>query len=412
MRSATIKTIVLLFLLVGTILCQETKIFELKTGEKISGVVIGTDETTGGIMVQTAYGMVTIDPENLVVETVTVTMKSGDVIQGQLLLQDPDHLVVKSTLGILSVKRVDVERVDYQTDTVKAQTASTRSVAAKKFSLSAERQIDVFYDPTGYTLNRGTLYVSGLSWGFGATDEMQVTSRFVDYFWGNFNVRPKFQLFKKGNVDRESTLAIGFELNSRWWPNRYVWTEKSFTAYEISSDYPFQHTGPTKTAYYGEYNLVGSTVTLSDDLTYYSGSESIHNGYVNVDDPEWKPYYEAFVAYTLSKARGNMQGRISHTVGASIGKAEVASDLMYRVYYAAGVDIRENLIFNFEVFYDPTYVELWNRNMLYDETLSFDKPKQTGTQLHFDIGFIYAYSDFLRFGIHFQPYIAAIYMKF
>lgn len=408
--SAMIKRILLLLGLVGLTWSQEPKVFELKTGEKISGTVMGTDEITGKIMVQTPYGLITLDPENLVVETVTVTMKFGDVIQGQLLLQDQSHLVVKSSLGVLSVNRTDIERIDYQTDAPKTPIALTRSSNSNKFSAASERQIDVFYDPTGYTLSQGTLYISGLSWGFGATEKLQITSRFVDYFWGNFNARSKFQLFKTGNVDRETALAVGFEMNSRWWPNRYKWDEQTFTAYERTGYDSL--TGATRPVYYGQYNLVGSEISLTDSVFYGAGSNELWNNWVDVKDPEWKPYYEAFAAYTVSKARSNMQGRISHTIGASVGKAIVSPDLMYRVYYAAGVDIRENLIFNFEAFYDPSYVELWNRGILNDGDLFFEKPAMSGSPLHFDIGFIYAYSDFLRFGIHFQPYIVAIYMKF
>ena len=415
MRFVNIWKAIILLGMVGLIWGQEPKVFELKTGEKISGTVVGTEEATGKIMVQTAYGLVTLDPEKLVVETVTVTMRSGDIIQGQLLLQDEARVVVKSSLGVLSVNRSDVDRIEYQTGTPKAKVAANRSTRSKKFSTATERQIDVFYDPTAFTLDQGILYVSGLSWGFGATPKIQVTSRFVDYFWGNFNVRPKFQLFKTGNIDRESALAVGFDLNTRWWPNRYHWNEATFTAYEITDNSYWNHTltGETQTAYYGQYDLIGTSVSQSSDsIFYFAGSEEIYVGYVDVSEPEWKPYYEAFAAYTLSKARDNMQGRISHTVGMSISKAEVSDDFMYRVYYAAGVDVRENLIFNFEVFYDPSYVELWNRGMMAYNDLSFEKPTKPGSPLHFDIGFIYAYSDFLRFGIHFQPYIIAIYMKF
>ena len=35
-----------------------------------------------------------------------------------------------------------------------------------------EQLIDLFFDPTGYTLDKGTLYLSGLSFGFGLSDKL------------------------------------------------------------------------------------------------------------------------------------------------------------------------------------------------------------------------------------------------
>jgi hypothetical protein len=90
---------------------------------------------------------------------------------------------------------------------------------------------------------------------------------------------------------------------------------------------------------------------------------------------------------------------------------------MYKAYYAGGIDIRKNLIMNYEIFYDPYYIEWWNRADgpfgNYDENLSIEKPEKPYiSPFHFDVGFIYAVTDWLRFGIHFQPYIFGIYMKF
>jgi len=90
---------------------------------------------------------------------------------------------------------------------------------------------------------------------------------------------------------------------------------------------------------------------------------------------------------------------------------------MYKFYYAGGIDMRRNLIFNYEVYYDPYYVEWWNRRDgifgVFEDNLSTDEPeKHYVSPFHFDIGFIYAMTEWLRFGIHFQPYIFGIYMKF
>jgi len=38
-----------------------------------------------------------------------------------------------------------------------------------------------------------------------------------------------------------------------------------------------------------------------------------------------------------------------------------SDQLFYKFYYAGAVDVRKKVIFNYEIFYDPFYIELWNR---------------------------------------------------
>ena len=74
---------------------------------------------------------------------------------------------------------------------------------------------------------------------------------------------------------------------------------------------------------------------------------------------------------------------------------------MPRAYYAVSADTRRSLKLIFEVFYDPYWMnqlERWD-----DENI---------TDIDFDFGFIYAYSEQLRVGIHFQRPFIAFYYKF
>ena len=64
-------------------------------------------------------------------------------------------------------------------------------------------------------------------------------------------------------------------------------------------------------------------------------------------------------------------------------------------------DARRSLKLNFEVFYDPYWTSM----------LELVEEKEISA-IDFDFGFIYAYSEKFRVGIHFQRPIIAFYYKF
>jgi hypothetical protein len=111
-------------------------------------------------------------------------------------------------------------------------------------------------------------------------------------------------------------------------------------------------------------------------------------------------WWEAFGAYTVSNLKASGQGRINHTVGAS-ATLYPGYDLMPRAYYAVSADARRSLKLIFEVFYDPYWTSM----------LEFMEDKEISA-IDFDFGFIYAYSEQLRVGIHFQRPFIAFYYKF
>jgi hypothetical protein len=111
-------------------------------------------------------------------------------------------------------------------------------------------------------------------------------------------------------------------------------------------------------------------------------------------------WWEVFGAFTVSNLKKSGQGRINHTVGASI-TSYPGYDLMPRAYYAIAADARRSLKLLFEVFYDPYWASMLE--MIEDEDIS---------DIDFDFGFIYAYNEQFRIGIHFQRPFIAFYYKF
>ena len=394
---------------------QDIRTINLKSGERITGEIIATDTIKHTISVKTNYGILEINQDQINTEIVTIFLKSGDRLKGTVIAEDKLSIKIESRVGPLTLQKSIIENIDY------GLIKPTAGVIEppKKYKLAMDRQIDVFYDPTGYTLKKGILYISGLSWGFGLSDKLQITSRWAGYFNGNFNLRPKLRILRVGTLDNEHVLALGAHFHSRATVNKYEWIEDNFLFekghWDSNSD-AWITNGDSIPLYYGGYERIGTTINVpASDRRINEESYDPYYWY-DTEAPDPIVYYEAFIAYTYSHARSGVSGRTSHTLGAIIGKHPDKSEFMTRIYYGGGIDVRKNLIMNYELFYDPSYIEWWNRSdeiFDYEDELSLTKPEQPQVSpLHFDVGFIYSINKWLRVGIHFQPYIFAIYMKF
>jgi hypothetical protein len=139
--------------------------------------------------------------------------------------------------------------------------------------------------------------------------------------------------------------------------------------------------------------------------------------------------FEFFTAYTFSKARKGMKGRISSTIGALVQVPLGYDDYPYRLFGSLDIDVTPQLKLIGEAFYDPYFLDMNNRSgsedcFLFDcysghwtyETDQDEKITEdqfeTIRPIHFDFGFMYAVNEHFRIGIHNQPYIVAFYWKF
>ena len=397
---------------------SEERTIYLKNGDQITGSVIATDAQSGEIRIKTKYGIITVQQDDILEEVVTIKLISGDRLKGRILSKNQKYTDLLTDYGLLKIDNTDIADIGYG-----LQDKGKKITGMKeKFALNSERQIDVFYDPTGYTLDKSTLYFSGLSWGFGITDKFQVTSKWAGYFTGDFNLRPKLQLFRFGTFENEHTFSIGGHIHSRYNPDKFEWIEKEYMfengVYDELGNWEPSSNNDSTRVYFGGYYKIGTKVDVDEeDMKFNTSYSETDIGTADLKVPNDNPYYEVFAAYTFSRKRANDAGRFSQTFGAVVGKHPEKKELMYKFYYAGGIDMRRNLIFNYEVYYDPYYVEWWNRRDgifgVFEDNLSTDEPeKHYVSPFHFDIGFIYAMTEWLRFGIHFQPYIFGIYMKF
>ena len=370
--NKTITTVLLFLVLVGSVSLGQEKTFHLKFGDTVTGTV--TSETDSTYIVTTSFGEITISKNDVKPEEVFIFLKSGDKLRGVIVSESEEGITVKAQFGEVFVARDKIDRIDFKSmGRARGQLTRPGQSEHGRWYYGNERLIDLYFDPTGYTLEENILYLSGLSWGYGLSEKVHITSKWGGYFFGDLNFRPKFMLFKKGDPKSEQALSIGFHFHLRGYPNKYELKDRAY--------------GP-------------NDQDQSNKRWVQVGSEQNEEGYYDDNPSGGKMWWEIFGAYTLSNLKKSGQGRINHTVGASL-TAYPGYDLMPRAYYAVSADARRSLKLIFEVFYDPYWTSM----------LEFAEEKEISA-IDFDFGFIYAYSEQLRVGIHFQRPFIAFYYKF
>jgi len=378
------KSILLMFLFCSGIIFAQEKTFYLKSGDKVSGTI--TAETDSTYAIKTTFGSVTINKKDIKPEEAIVYLKSGDKLKGVILSESDEGIKVKAQFGEVSISKEKIDRIDFKSMGAVARGFKRPGQTEEgRWYYGKERLIDVYFDPTGYTVGDNVLYLSLLSWGYGLSDRFQITSKWGGYFWGDLNFRPKYTVFKKGNLKSEHAFAIGGHFHMRGRPTKYQLVSDNSLLGNIWGDTDKR------------WVRVGYTVENED----WDNDGIVDETYIN-DDPTdgEKMWMEYFAAYTISNLKESGQGRINHTIGATL-TTYPGYDPMPRAYYAIHADARRNLKLIFEAFYDP----YWASN------LEFAEEKEI-SEFDFDFGFIYAYSENLQLGIHFQRPHIAFYYKF
>jgi RNase P/RNase MRP subunit p29 len=373
----------------GALSAQDTRTLTLKSGDKITGQVVEETDTTLTI-INPLMGQMVIDKSSLKERVISITLKSGDKIGGTLVSRSATEIVVATAFGDVSIPTDQVETINDQsssTPTIRhtpfGTTIVSKSTGSDEWFFSNERLMDVWFDPTGYTIGKNKLYMSGLSWGFGLTDKVQITSRWTSYFINDFNIRPKVTFFKAGTIESETAAAGGLHIHTRGLPGKYKWEDDAFEDYDYNA-------GESSSSSRGGYVRLGST---RDENGY-------HNDGFGDGDQMW---FELFGAYTMSKLRTGGDGRMNTTFGAS-AVMYPGEDIAPRLFAAFDTDVTQSVKVMAEIFYDAYYPEIQN----------FDSDSKMASSLHFDIGFLtnrISFSEDFWMGFHFQRPFISFYWK-
>ena len=375
--------VLLLAMVVSFLSAQDSRTLTLKSGDKITGQVVSETETTITI-INPLMGEMVINKSDLKQRLIEVKLNSGDIIKGTLISRSDTELLINTAFGDVSIPTDQVETINESgvvVPTIRHTPFGTTVVSNEPTSdewfFSKERLMDVWFDPTGYTIGRNKLYLSGLSWGFGLSDKVQITSRWTNYFFQDFNIRPKVTFYKTGTIESETAAAVGFHLHTRGLPGKYKWVDDARRDYDDYGD---------------NYSFRGGYVRL--------GAEKDEDGWYD----DWpgngdKIWFDIFGAYTISKLRSAGDGRTNTTFGAS-ATIYPGEDIAPRLFVALDTDVTQNIKVMAEVFYDAYYPEIQN----------FDNEEKINTPFHFDIGFLtnrVSFSENFWLGFHFQrPFVS------
>lgn len=378
-----LKILIICIIFIGSILAQETT-FHLQSGDKVIGSV--KSETDSTYIVETSFGEITINKAEVKPEEAFIILKSGDKLRGIILSESEKGIAVKTQFGEVFISHDKIERIDFITmGLARGDFARRGQTEEGRWYYGSERLIDIFFDPTGYALEANVLYLSGLSWGYGLTDRLHMTSKWGGYIFGDMNFRPKFMLFKKGDLKSEKALSVGAHFHTRGNPDKYEY--KTWDSKEKRFDWV-------------DGSIVEYDTTITNNDWVRVGSKFEDGYYDNNPFSGEEMWWEIFGAYTISNLKESGQGRINHTIGASF-TSYPGYNLMPRVYYAINADVRRNLKLIFEAFWDPYWAS--TLELIEDENIS---------DIDFDFGFIYAYNEQFRIGIHFQRPFIVFYYKF
>lgn len=378
-------------LTVGVIFSQTTETIYLKSGDKITGEII--KESDQSLILKTPYGNITIAKENIQPEKVNIWLKNGDILRGTLSHETPDTLFLKTSIGLLSIPSTDVDRLEFERKktAIKSTVSGVQPTVPERWYFSEEQLMDIWFDPTGFTLERGTFYLSPLTWAFGFSNRIQLSTSFWNYFWGDFNVRPKIALIANGDIQKRRSLSIGGHVHTRGLPSKYRWEKDAEVWYEYIPDQ--------------QGNL--DSIQYKQDGWVSIGAQRNENEEYQVFTEADQPWGEVFIAFTRSTLRDQGNGRVGITLGASaIYYPDV--EILPRAYLALDMDLTRHLKVMAELAYDPYHVPWYQ--LINDE--------KSDIPVHYDLGFLTnqiplfgSNTDNLWIGFHFQQPFFTLYWK-
>ena len=390
---------------------QNTKTLTLKSGDKITGQVVEETETTITV-INSLMGQMTINKSDLKQETIKLTTKDGDVVQGLVIEKTETYFKLETAFGEVTIPTTEIQNIGDAIKPKEGGLKAKRTIFGTRWEkeytendewyFSKERLMDVWFDPTGYTIEKNRFYLSGLSWGFGLTDRIHITSRWTNYFWQDFNIRPKWNFFKSGNLESQSAMAVGIHFHTRGLPGKYVYVNDKDTYW----DYEYGE-GDN-----GDWGRIDSTyITQPGWVRLGSKRELQEDDYGDEERYEYtdftdgnEPWFDIFGAYTLSKMRAGGNGRFNTTLGAS-ATLYPGEDIAPRIFAAIDIDVTRNIKVLGEIFYDEYYPELLDR----EDGVKMRSP------VHFDFGFLtnkLGLDDNFWIGLHFQQPFITFYWKF
>ena len=137
-------------------------------------------------------------------------IKKDDIrYKGPILREDSEKLIIRSTYGDVTKKKQDIEKLDrYHGGQLVAWKENKKVFYEGEAKLTA-----LFLDPTAFSLNPNTFYVSGLSVGYGFTERFMLTTKFMAALNNDINLYPKMRFLHNKTATKETALTWGLGIH-------------------------------------------------------------------------------------------------------------------------------------------------------------------------------------------------------
>lgn len=371
-----------------------SKRFHLIDKSVIEGTIVQIDDDI--CQIGTADGLLFIPKSDILDETVEISKKDGTRYSGPVLKETPEDITIRSRYGDVVLDKRDIRDFDrYHGGELVPMTEDKR-----KFFRGEAQLISIMMDPTAFLLESQTFYVSGLSIGYGFTDRFMLTSKFGSGFSGDLNIHPKIRIFHKQTGTMESAASIGFAIH-RAYPLKSLAAKYSHTIID-SNDVSI--------------NEIDGIVI--DDVLNDKNANSMYSEF----------YFVLSKRRTLESGRGKVGWSVGFKTntlplkkpGLNSGYEwddDAQFKMPFRVWASLEYDLRKNLKFVGSVWADNSNktqnIEEVFKDYISDGTpFVLDSPGGEYNLFDFDFGFLYAFNENFRIGLHFQQPFLDFYWEF
>ncbi len=121
---------------INSLIYAQGQTFKLKDGTIISGTV--QEETDLTMQVQTKFGLITINKDDLIHTEYKVQLNSGETFSGIKTAENVESIILKTNMGVLTIQKSDI---------VNIQEISKQKLSDKNNSLVTNMQSSAISDP-------------------------------------------------------------------------------------------------------------------------------------------------------------------------------------------------------------------------------------------------------------------------
>ena len=367
------------------------KRFHLVDGNIIQGTIVRIEDNVCHI--ETIDGLLRIPTSSILEETAHITKKNDTRYVGPVLKETPEELILRSPYGDVVISKKDIKDMDRYHGGERIPWAEEK----KTFYRGEAALPYVFTDHTAFPLPANTFYISGLSLGYGFTDRFMVFSGFGSDFMGDLNLHPVLQFYHRETGVSEVGAALGFHMFNH---------------------HPMQ----TLVAKYAQY-VINDTLQKSLNDTEADVSEVLTG-------KTQQFYWEAYLVLSSRRSLATGRGKLGWHLGVKTNSLILSQPTLktgyswdmrkmvipFRAWAAFEYDLSKRLKLMMNLWADNghkyrTPFQTWQD---YTDGTPFvlDSPKGDYRMVDFDFGFLYAFGETFRLGIHFQEPYLLLYWEF